>query len=65
MQLNKACEALKEAGAKRALILPVGGAFSFFSFNGTQQRAELEAAIKPQKSTPYLPSVIPKRSAKE
>jgi len=25
--VNKACEALKAAGAKRALILPVGGAF--------------------------------------
>lgn len=25
--INKACEALKEAGAKRALVLPVGGAF--------------------------------------
>jgi len=25
--VNVACEALKEAGAKRALILPVGGAF--------------------------------------
>lgn len=25
--INKACEALKAAGAKRALVLPVGGAF--------------------------------------
>ncbi|HPF11989.1 MAG TPA: ACP S-malonyltransferase [Flavobacteriaceae bacterium] len=25
--VNKACEAMKEAGAKRALLLPVGGAF--------------------------------------
>ena len=25
--VNKACEALKEAGAKRAMVLPVGGAF--------------------------------------
>ena len=25
--INKACEALKEAGARRALVLPVGGAF--------------------------------------
>jgi len=25
--VNKACEALKEKGAKRALVLPVGGAF--------------------------------------
>lgn len=25
--INKACEAMKEAGAKRALVLPVGGAF--------------------------------------
>ena len=25
--VNKACEALKEAGARRALVLPVGGAF--------------------------------------
>jgi [acyl-carrier-protein] S-malonyltransferase len=25
--VEKACEAMKAAGAKRALILPVGGAF--------------------------------------
>ena len=25
--INRACEAMKEAGAKRALVLPVGGAF--------------------------------------
>jgi [acyl-carrier-protein] S-malonyltransferase len=27
MVAEKACEAMKAAGAKRALILPVGGAF--------------------------------------
>jgi [acyl-carrier-protein] S-malonyltransferase len=26
--VEKACEAMKAAGAKRALILPVGGAYS-------------------------------------
>lgn len=41
--INKACEALKAAGAKRALVLPVGGAFH--SPLMEPARVELEAAI--------------------
>ncbi|MFN3918333.1 MAG: ACP S-malonyltransferase [Flavobacteriales bacterium] len=42
--VNEACEALKVAGAKRALVLPVGGAFH--SPLMEPARVELEAAIK-------------------
>lgn len=41
--VNTACELLKEAGAKRALVLPVGGAFH--SPLMEPARAELEEAI--------------------
>jgi [acyl-carrier-protein] S-malonyltransferase len=41
--VNKACELLKSAGAKRALVLPVGGAFH--SPLMEPARVELEAAI--------------------
>jgi [acyl-carrier-protein] S-malonyltransferase len=41
--VNKACELLKAAGAKRALLLPVGGAFH--SPLMEPARVELEAAI--------------------
>ncbi|MFZ5552283.1 MAG: ACP S-malonyltransferase [Bacteroidota bacterium] len=41
--VNKCCEALKAAGAKRALVLPVGGAFH--SPLMEPARVELEAAI--------------------
>jgi [acyl-carrier-protein] S-malonyltransferase len=41
--VNRACEALKAAGAKRALVLPVGGAFH--SPLMEPARVELEAAI--------------------
>ena len=52
--INKACEALKAAGAKRALVLPVGGAFH--SPLMEPARKELEAAIKnTQFSKPLCP----------
>lgn len=52
--INKACELLKAAGAKRALILPVGGAFH--SPLMEPARVELEAAINATKfSTPVCP----------
>ncbi|HMX03971.1 MAG TPA: ACP S-malonyltransferase, partial [Chitinophagales bacterium] len=46
--VNKACEALKAAGAKRALLLPVGGAFH--SPLMEPARIELSAAIE---ATPF------------
>lgn len=52
--VNKACEALKEKGAKRALVLPVGGAFH--SPLMEPARAELQAAIENTEfSTPICP----------
>lgn len=42
--INKACESLKEAGARRALVLPVGGAFH--SPLMEPAREELAAAIE-------------------
>ena len=42
--INKACDALKEAGARRALVLPVGGAFH--SPMMEPAREELAAAIE-------------------
>lgn len=41
--VNEACESLKNEGAKRALVLPVGGAFHSPLMESA--RAELEAAI--------------------
>jgi len=52
--INKACEALKEAGAKRALVLPVGGAFH--SPLMEPAREELQAAIETTEfKTPNCP----------
>jgi len=52
--INKACEAMKEAGAKRALVLPVGGAFH--SPLMEPAREELAAAIENTKfSKPNCP----------
>lgn len=52
--VNKACELLKAAGAKRALVLPVGGAFH--SPLMEPARVELEAAIK---ATPFSTPICP------
>lgn len=52
--VNKACEILKEKGAKRALVLPVGGAFH--SPLMEPAREELAAAIKATTfNTPVCP----------
>ena len=52
--INEACEKLKEAGARRALVLPVGGAFH--SPLMEPAREELAAAIENTKfSTPTCP----------
>lgn len=52
--INKACELLKAAGAKRALVLAVGGAFH--SPLMEPARVELEAAIKATTfNTPICP----------
>jgi len=52
--VEKACESLKEAGARRALILPVGGAFH--SPLMEPAREELAAAIESTKfSNPICP----------
>ncbi|WP_411895773.1 ACP S-malonyltransferase [Winogradskyella sp. A2] len=52
--INKACESLKEEGARRALVLPVGGAFH--SPMMEPAREELAAAIESTTfSTPNCP----------
>ena len=52
--INDACELLKEAGARRALVLPVGGAFH--SPLMEPARAELAKAIEATKfNTPICP----------
>lgn len=52
--VNEACTRLKEAGAKRALVLPVGGAFHSPCMQPAKE--ELEAAIAATEiSTPVCP----------
>src|SRR6056300_1984073 len=52
--INKACESLKDAGARRALVLPVGGAFH--SPLMEPAREELAAAIEDTNfNTPICP----------
>jgi len=52
--VNAACEKLKEAGAKRALVLPVGGAFHSPLMQPAKD--ELQAAIEATEfSTPHIP----------
>lgn len=52
--INKACEALKEKGAKRALVLPVGGAFHSPLMEPARQ--ELQDAIEATTfNTPICP----------
>ena len=52
--ITKACELLKAAGAKRAIVLPVGGAFHSPCMEPA--RVELEAAIKATNfKTPICP----------
>ena len=54
--VNKACEAMKAAGAKRAIVLPVGGAFH--SPLMEPARLELEQAISETKfSEPVCPVI--------
>ena len=54
LAVEKACEAMKEAGAKRALLLPVGG--GFHSPMMEPAREELAAAIEATTfSTPICP----------
>lgn len=52
--IEQACEAMKAAGAKRALVLPVGGAFHSPLMKPAQE--ELQAAIEATTfSTPFCP----------
>ena len=54
LAVEKACESMKEAGAKRALLLPVGG--GFHSPMMEPAREELAAAIEATTfSTPICP----------
>ena len=53
-EINKACEKLKEAGAKRAMVLPVGGAFHSPLMKPAKE--ELQAAIEQTEfHTPICP----------
>jgi [acyl-carrier-protein] S-malonyltransferase len=52
--VNKACELLKAAGAKRALVLPVGGAFHSPLMEPARVKLE-QAILNTQFNTPICP----------
>jgi [acyl-carrier-protein] S-malonyltransferase len=52
--INRACEKLKEAGAKRALVLPVGGAFHSPLMEPAREELAL-AIMSTNFSTPFCP----------
>ena len=58
--INKACEVLKEKGAKRALVLPVGGAFHSPLMEPAREElaAAIEATVFSEPTCPVYQNVI-------